>query len=383
MAHEHVEAKSKEKPTIAIYASPKCCSSPQLKMYKGYFNVAWFVRAYSAILSHYRVITTEETLEAIARADPNEKAEFMQNWLVPTAHAVEFVPVGRGFDGQVALAAAIAQRERDDRVERVLMFQDPDDVLEHLPEAHALIRNCGLADVGLHINAGATFWAETEWQQKAKLPENETDALSKRVLVGFGPWRDPYHVRDLHRKLNPSKQTVTFIAHNGDGLAPEEHPKRRISAIVNEFYEVFASERFDPSVGDKNLRRTGTHGTCGAIEQWLGGTAEGMPPALADLRKGELRKLEIERLGHGPAGGDVIIADRIIKRWPLDGRVSVRREGLTHVVIFFINYLHAQPHEADIHVLLRTCLHPARGVHLILNNKTAREWASALKQGVL
>ncbi len=347
MTYENVES---DPQAIAIYASPKCCSLPQLKMYKGYFNVAWFVRAYSAILSNYRVITTGETLEAIAKADPSETAEFMQNWLVPTSHAVEFESLGRGFDAQVALASKVAKRQ----VERVLMFQDPDDVLEHLPEAHALIRNCGLANVGLHINAGATFWAETEWQHKKA-------TMSKRVLVGFGPWRDPFHVKSLHRKLSPPEQVVTFIAHDGNKNNPDEDPKGLMERLVHDYHGVFAANRFAE-------RRYGTLGTCNRIKAYLSEKS---------------KELVIEPLGHGPAGGDVIIADEIIKKWPVDGRRYVRRDGLTHAVVFFINYRYAQPHEADIHVLLRTCLHPARGVHLILNNRTARDWCDALSRGSL
>ena len=57
-------------------------------------------------------------------------------------------------------------------------------------------------------------------------------------------------------------------------------------------------------------------------------------------------------------------------------------KGLSHTVVFFIDHKHAQPHQADIHVLLRTCLHPSHGVHLLLNERTAQEWAQSLREGV-
>ena len=57
----------------------------------------------------------------------------------------------------------------------------------------------------------------------------------------------------------------------------------------------------------------------------------------------------------------------------------VRNHPLTHTVIFFIDHNSAPPHQADIHVLLRTCLHPAHGVNTILNLRSAKEWADTLE----
>jgi len=52
--------------------------------------------------------------------------------------------------------------------------------------------------------------------------------------------------------------------------------------------------------------------------------------------------LEIERVAHGPAGGDLIIG----------GRVA---EGKVHAVFFFRDPLTAQPHEPDVSALMRVC----------------------------
>jgi hypothetical protein len=96
----------------------------------------------------------------------------------------------------------------------------------------------------------------------------------------------------------------------------------------------------------------------------------------------------------------VLIADDIRKAWPVaeleleeeeKARVGektrvefkhmVRKRDLSHTVFFFIDYQHARPHEADIHVLLRTCLNPHRGIHLILNERTAIEWGETIRNG--
>lgn len=52
--------------------------------------------------------------------------------------------------------------------------------------------------------------------------------------------------------------------------------------------------------------------------------------------------LEIERVVHGPEGGDLIIG----------GRVAV---GQVTAVIFFRDPLTAQPHEPDVSALMRVC----------------------------
>lgn len=52
--------------------------------------------------------------------------------------------------------------------------------------------------------------------------------------------------------------------------------------------------------------------------------------------------LEVERVAHGPEGGDLIIG----------GRVA---QGLVHAVLFFRDPLTAQPHEPDVSALMRVC----------------------------
>ena len=59
------------------------------------------------------------------------------------------------------------------------------------------------------------------------------------------------------------------------------------------------------------------------------------------LLEEELR-LTIERVAHGPAGGDLIIGGRVA-----EGRISA--------VFFFRDPLTAQPHEPDVSALMRVC----------------------------
>lgn len=70
----------------------------------------------------------------------------------------------------------------------------------------------------------------------------------------------------------------------------------------------------------------------------------------------EQLELEIERVAHGPEGGDLIIG----------GRVAT---GQVHAVIFFRDPLTAQPHEPDVSALLRVC--DVHDVPLATNPATA------------
>ena len=67
--------------------------------------------------------------------------------------------------------------------------------------------------------------------------------------------------------------------------------------------------------------------------------------------------LTIERVAHGPYGGDLIIG----------GRVA---EGLIEAILFFRDPLTAQPHEPDVSALMRVC--DVHTVPLATNIATAR-----------
>ena len=66
--------------------------------------------------------------------------------------------------------------------------------------------------------------------------------------------------------------------------------------------------------------------------------------------------LNVERVAHGPFGGDLIIG----------GRVS---EGTVKAVLFFRDPLTAQPHEPDVSALMRVC--DVHKIPLATNRATA------------
>ena len=74
-------------------------------------------------------------------------------------------------------------------------------------------------------------------------------------------------------------------------------------------------------------------------------------------RLGRELGLSVERVAHGPHGGDLIIG----------GRVA---EGRIRAVIFLRDPLTAQPHEPDVSALMRVC--DVHGIPLATNLGTAR-----------
>lgn len=74
--------------------------------------------------------------------------------------------------------------------------------------------------------------------------------------------------------------------------------------------------------------------------------------------------LDVERVAHGPDGGDLIIG----------GRVA---EGKITAVLFFRDPLTAQPHEPDVSALMRVC--DVHHIPLATNRRTAEAVIVALQ----
>ena len=78
-------------------------------------------------------------------------------------------------------------------------------------------------------------------------------------------------------------------------------------------------------------------------------------------------QMDVERVAHGPHGGDLIIG----------GRVA---QGQIRAVLFFRDPLTAQPHEPDVSALMRVC--DVHNIPLATNAATAEAIVEALKRGV-
>jgi len=94
-------------------------------------------------------------------------------------------------------------------------------------------------------------------------------------------------------------------------LIAHDRKKSEMVAFVEEHLELF-----------RQYRLVATGNTGALLQQKLG--------------------LEVERVAHGPEGGDLVIG----------GRVT---EGKIHAIFFFRDPLTAQPHEPDVSALMRVC----------------------------
>jgi methylglyoxal synthase len=71
---------------------------------------------------------------------------------------------------------------------------------------------------------------------------------------------------------------------------------------------------------------------------------------------GDLLDLNVQPFGHGPAGGDILLAARIL-------------QGEVHKIIFFIDVETPHGHEHDIQTLIRTAV--LNNIPIALNRSSA------------
>jgi methylglyoxal synthase len=127
--------------------------------------------------------------------------------------------------------------------------------------------------------------------------------------------------------LMPDRKVIALVAHDGK-------PKQEICKLINygNNKEVL-----------KNFRLVGTSSTATLIQETCG--------------------LEVEALGHGPDGGDIVMAYELL-------------QGDLDYLIFFINVTTPQAHEVDIQMLIRAAV--LHNVPLALNRATADQIIQAI-----
>ncbi|MFQ6677990.1 MAG: methylglyoxal synthase [Fidelibacterota bacterium] len=117
--------------------------------------------------------------------------------------------------------------------------------------------------------------------------------------------------------MNKYKKTIALVAHNSEKIALAEWASENKSKL-------------------KKFNLVGTQGTAQAIENITG--------------------LTINQLGHGPDGGDVVIANQVL-------------EDNIDILIFFIDACTPHGHEHDIQILVRISV--IKNVPMALNRATA------------
>lgn len=122
------------------------------------------------------------------------------------------------------------------------------------------------------------------------------------------------------------KKVIGLVAHNGRKLKMVEWINRNREAL-------------------KEFDLVGTEGTA--------------------KRASKVTGLEVRSLGHGPDGGDILVAHSILT-------------GEMDILIFFVDTKTAHGHEHDIQALIRTCV--TKNIPLALNAATADCLISSLQK---
>lgn len=222
------------------------------------------------------------------------------------------------FQTIIFLSSEIAQN----RIETVLVFQHPKDLKIESVHTYALLRNCDLAGACLFFNKSVELWL------RRSMTNGESPAL-----------------------INEPKEPLVLISHDNE--------KPRIMRFFFLYKEALK----------KNFEIIATSGTREKIIKHLK-ELDSPKNRLAINFAGKSKKYS-----HGPSGGDVIIANEIFKTFQRSKK-SYTEAPIYHV-IFFIDHKNLQPHQADIQVLLKTCLDPINKVNLITNSRTAEKWVNS------
>lgn len=315
---------------LGILVSAQCASNSHGGNSKRWHHISKFLNAYQDLLSHSELYATYRTANLIRN-----------KWTEAgvSLSGLRLQPVGPDdpddFEGLVRLAAQVARRE----INRVLVFQDPRDLEIEKPAAYALLRNCNLSGAKMHINASAHLWAlyESNIHGLSILPSDTT--------YNTCPVETNITLDDCSRV----REKVVFIAHDNE--------KPRMCQFAAHYRNVL-----------KRFPMMATAGTKRAIDIFQ---KDRVPP---------WEHLAVEAAGknpqvaHGPAGGDVVVAEDIFMTYNAVASTSWQNQVFHHI-LFFVDHKHTQPHEPDIQVLLKTCANPLNAVNLILNSKMAQEWA--------
>jgi methylglyoxal synthase len=219
------------------------------------------------------------------------------------------------FQSIIFLASEIALKE----IKTVLIFQDPDDLKIESVHTYALLRNCDLAGAFLYFNKSIELWLH--------------DLMSKP------------------KSERAEKEHLALISH--------DHEKPRMMRFAYHYRETL-----------KKFHIIATSGTREKIMSHLKDLASPQERFKIDIAGGS------DKDSHGPSGGDVIIANEIFKIFQRSN-TPYDKSAIYHV-IFFMDHKNLQPHQADIQVLLKTCLDPNNKVNLITNSRTAEKWANSI-----
>lgn len=361
-----VRPEADTRPKLIIVSSLRARNDPSSPLLR-------FVRDYSRVLNRYQIHTTEETAAAILGCGMYGQDDVR--------------PQRAGADGGIAQLAAIAARGE---CSAAILFLDPSDLWSDAVENRALTRVC----IQHHVRLVTTYVAALRWATyEANLPPAAQE-VEDHVCVDWKPrnWLDGIrNVTERHEfKYLPIEQrSIALISHdkkkldmvkflNKDGHLGLLARYQRILATGTTGWLLKLLFCTDPKVFQNDVETRDLEGRLSdVVADMLEGCSvktkghEGYVRLLDRLRshlatrKNDQFANKIIPLPSGPNGGDVLIADEVLR-------------NACHEIIFFHDPLTAHPHNDDIRLLERTCRLPGVFAECVSDSRSAERWMEGL-----
>lgn len=258
---------------------------------------------------------------------------------------VRLPPSERG--GVTILSSLISQR----MVSILWTFFSPLTTHMLFPDNLAMLRLADQWRVKKFMNSGSvTEWLQCEWERDARLNPQTIDVKLK--LPGSGVTITTENINGVRHLKWKGLKFPDFVRAKNAGTI-NKVLKGAVLALIS--HDEMKGRMVDFVIDhEQELRKFGRILATGTTGKLVGEAA----PSLAG---------NIHPYHSGPKGGDVEIATEIL----FDG---------CHVVIFFVDPLHAHPHTEDIRVVFGACMIHDR-VRMLSNETQARHWMDRMIRG--
>ncbi len=362
--NKNEEALGITKPKLVIAASQRSRNDPSSPLLR-------FVRDYSQTLKQFEIHATKMTGQAILGTGLYEKNEIVLH--------------RAGADGGVAELAAIAARGE---CLIAILISDPSDPWSDTVLNRALKRVCIQKQIRLITTyAAAVRWATYESSQDSITSVNPFSVSYSWGQINFNLGNKNVDSRGDFKLLPINQRTLALIAHDKKKLEMVQFVKEHVN-LISQHHRIlttgttgwllkllFANNLQQASFIDELKSANKLERLVYICEEalkdlnilparWLDANLESLRASLKVPTNEQLAAM-IMPLPSGPEGGDVLIADEVLK-------------NECHTIIFFHDPLTAHPHNSDIRLLEHTCQLPGVFAECVSDRQSAERWVKGL-----
>ena len=332
-----------------------------------------FVRDYSVILKKYNIHTTRGTARVIRGTGMYSENEISEH-------------LSSKEGGIAQLAAMVA---RGDCVAAILLL-DPGDPWSDAVENRALKRVCIQRQVRLITTyAAAVRWATYEGTLVISLRMPTTSWRPSNWIEGN---KNTTQTGEL-RHLKISERSIALISHDKKKLEMVQfvnanshsnllgkHQRILTTGTTGWLLKFLFGDKSQVKGFRKELRKSGKEGRLSEILEELLKEQRVLAPSKAsfddllgqvkDRMKVKKNKVFVDKimpLPSGPDGGDVLIANEVLK-------------NECHTIIFFHDPMTSHPHNDDIRLLERACQLPGHFAECVSDRLSAEKWVEGLRK---